>query len=203
MKFYSYINEDIGFDNRDKKIIEYMEKCKPFLKDWKKCNTDLLLMSGRKKLENYFIGTVRKNRRPMNTKKETHDTLNKLFKEKFGVEARGNSLFCTSLYSDAGSYGDAYVIFPIGKYKIIWSWDVGDLYIHLSYSGKNFKRKDLEDVEDLKTVVETYEMGNLCGALNSGNEVMLMCDQYLALHTIAFKYPYQKNKIISMIDQVI
>lgn len=195
MKFYNYINEeDVEFDNRDKKIIEYMEKCKPFLKDWKKCNTDLLLMSGRKKSENYFIGTVRKNRRPKNTKKEIHDNLNKLFKEKFGVEARGNSLFCTSLYSDAGGYGDAYVIFPIGKYKIIWSKDVGDLYIYLSYLGKG---KNLEDV------VETYEMGNLCDALNSENEIMLVCDQYLALHTIAFKYPYQKNKIISMINQVI
>jgi len=74
MKFKNYINEQ-EFNQRDQDIIEYLEDCKPFLKDWEKCNTDDLLMSGRKKMDNFFIGKVRKNRRPMNTKKEMHDKL--------------------------------------------------------------------------------------------------------------------------------
>jgi len=31
----------------------------------------------------------------------------------------------------------------------------------------------------------------------------LLCDEYLALNTNAFRYPYEPNKIISMIYEVI
>lgn len=193
MKFYNYINEQ-EFNQREQDIIEYLEDCKPFLKDWKKCNTDDLLMSGRKRMDNYFIGKVRKNRRPMNTKKEMHDKLDDLFNEKFGVKPRSNSLFCTAVYDVAGSYGDAFVIFPIEEYKIIWSKDVDDLFMRLGSSREHV---------NLDKIVDSYETGNLCEALNSDSEIMLLCDEYLALHTTAFRYPYEKNKIISMIYEVI
>lgn len=180
MRLINFINEgsNKGIDDYDE-AIDFMEKnCKPFLKDWKNIKSDDFLYRGKKGISHdIFIGDVRKNRMPMSTKKSTHDEFDRLFYNKFGVKARSQCLFCTSDAINAATYGKEWIIFPVNKYKIIWSPEIEDLFLYLARSEFPIPARD---------IVEWYIEGNLKDAINSGNEIMVCCDQYLAFSYLPY-----------------
>lgn len=172
MRLKNFLNEDYkNFEDFDE-AVDFMEKnCKPFLKAKRNLNPDDFLYRGIRGVPyDIFMRDVRKNRQPLSTKREKHLELDKLFYEKFGIKARSQSLFCTSSPSDAKSYGPAWIIFPIGEYKILWSPEVVDLFVYLTQHPS----------KPLKEVVSLYRMGGLKDAIKSGNEIMVSCDRYLA-----------------------
>lgn len=74
---------------------------------------------------------VLKNRLPRNTPKELHNLFNLGFSHsKFRIPARSTTLFCSGNMGQAHQYGDCYYIFPIGKFKIIWSEHITDLFTY-------------------------------------------------------------------------
>lgn len=174
MKFYNYINE-LDSQN-EKKLVEYLKKCLPFINDLFLYGDGHFLYSGRKNLRSdYIVKSVRQDRKPLDTGKGDHKILDDSFYEKFGIRARSKTLFCTSNWSNAINYGELYYIFPIGKYEIIWSKTIFDLY---RYS----KFKEIQgDESKIKNIVNDYKQGDLGGALKSGNEIMLHCKEYLAV----------------------
>lgn len=104
--------------------------CKPFITDMiKNVYIGEFLYSGRKDARTHFTKSVRTDRRPKDTFPDIHRDFDDRFQKKFGWPARSAGLFCTGSKTDADSYGESYMVFPIGKYKFLWSDDVPDLYL--------------------------------------------------------------------------
>lgn len=157
MRFYEYLNERTIEKSEISEIIESVKRqCKPFINDFRKEKPPGFLLSGRKGLYHYFIGNVRKNRIPKDTSAEVHNFVNDYLHDEFGIWGRSETLFVTSKYGDASSYGDSvYIIFPIGKYKIIWNPDIQDMYTEFQDTGE-FNEFFFGDIEDAN--YENYEM---------------------------------------------
>ncbi len=90
---------------------------------------DDLLYSGRNESKSMFFKSVRKDRKPKDIKLDRHNFMDNAFFEKFKIKGRSQTLFCTGdsymsrLYND-----DAYLIFPINNYQILWSDKITDMY---------------------------------------------------------------------------
>ena len=181
MRLHQYLNEFYdGDEDIAKKRISLIEKnCQPFLKQMKSINfeDDNLLFSGRWDRTEFTKKKVRKNRRPKDTSIDIHDWVDNWFYKKFGIKARSNTIFCTSHKGYALSYGNLFVIFPIGKFEVIWSSRLKDLFNKADMNrglekwSKNF----------LEFNAKTYKKGDLQGAIKSENEIMLHCKEYYLL----------------------
>jgi len=143
-----------------------------------------------KKIRTYDIIIPRKNRKPLDTPKEIHKKLDELFKKEFGWKARSEGVFCSG---DAPSsvYGDLYYIFPIDKFKYVWSPDIRDLTLELERfdilyiegDGKFIEGYDYKKFHEiLPQLVSTYKDNDLQSALRSGNEISLKCKKYYAIN---------------------
>jgi hypothetical protein len=212
MRFKRYINE--GRNIGDNMIVpnELMEvyqpfiddifkNCKPFLKDWIPLyrHSKDFLYRGMDYYNNAEYGKkkVRKNRIPSSTPLYDHDVFDEAFKKKFGWSARSNSIFCTFEESTADAYGDVYVVFPIGRYKALWSEEINDLTVDISsvfgYRYKldkvyknhpdRFKEETERNMNILDKVLNTYEVNNLRDASMTANEVMIKCKEYYYIYT--------------------
>lgn len=226
-KFFNYLNENIKVLDKTDAAIRAIEKhCQPFLKDLIKANEINIsspskfkfMYSGRKSRKTIFSKPIRKNRKPMDTSKELQDIIDDMLFKQFGWRPRSSSLFCTSARVTAESYGTVYLIFPVGKYKILWSPSIVDLWSKYfdpdSYENRNFIlyltnpqefeneiRNDLEEYELLDYEFEleverkldeyhdryeelknSYKEGDLRGALESRNEILLNSERYIAVN---------------------
>ena len=121
MRLIHFLNEDIiELDALKKKI---HAECKPFLS----ASKGYSLWRG---MQGQDMGKfkVRKNRKPKDTPVKVHEEFDKIFKEQFGWKARSEGLLTTGDRQVAGSYGTIYQVFPIGKFRFVWSKNVHDLY---------------------------------------------------------------------------
>jgi len=158
MRLKQHINEDSMLDRLVDALHAVINNCQPFLKELGTVNPPQFLYSGRKSLTGWFEKDVRIDRRPMDTFWMIHRDLDDTFHKKFGWKPRSNGLFCTGSLNDAESYGTAYVIFPKGPFKIIWSRDIGDLYIKLQDTAVG---KGIKSSNGLKQVfIQEFEYQN-------------------------------------------
>lgn len=204
MRFYNYINEYRDGLEKWKSLIK--DKCKPYLKLVK--GSDRLLFSGRKNEKPVIMKQVRQNRKPVDTPLEVHELLDNQFKDKFGIRARSNSIFCyfkniNMVGSDSSAYGDPYYIFPIGKFKTIWSPHIQDLFdeIQTIFEHKYFGDFDKRNWSNIREeyreeFLEFLEMKNyplrytdkpIKGMRSENTEVMVNCKEYIAVKTDIFK----------------
>jgi hypothetical protein len=112
-------------------ILEILwKKCNPFLKDLLKpsWNGDFLYSGRGEHKDVIMIKKVRDNRIPSDMNEELSEIFDDVFYDKFGFNARSNAIFCTGDYNEAMRYGNVYLIFPVGKYKFIYSKTIKDLY---------------------------------------------------------------------------
>lgn len=173
MKFINYINEE----NIEDTIALLEKDCQPYLNKLSSryfLKHDLLI-SGRNESKNFITKDIRQDRKPRDVYPEIHEYIDKQFNKKFGIKARSQTLFCYSKVGDVSSYGNAYYIFPIGEFDVIWSKEWRDLYSTRPYMDLGFEKykpffKD--------SILNTYEKGNLKKAINSGNEIMLYCKSF-------------------------
>jgi len=107
------------------------KNCQPVLRELNSQETPPLLYRGIKSNDPIFIGTVRKNRRPKDTGIEYHNLFNNSFFKLFGWKPRSEGLFVSGEVWSTKSYGDTYIIFPMGDFKFIYSPNVIDLYVEL------------------------------------------------------------------------
>ena len=125
MRLIHYLKEDI-FDAIEMKEIKSKihKECKPFLN----ASKGYTLWRGMYRKPDYGKFKVRKDRKPLDTPADVHERFNKIFTKNFGWPARSSGLLATGDKTVACSYGNAYQIFPIGKFRFIWSKSVHDLY---------------------------------------------------------------------------
>jgi hypothetical protein len=119
-------------------ILEILwKKCNPFLKDLLKPNWNGdFLYSGRGEHKDVImINKVRMNRIPSDMEEELSDAFDSALYNRFGFYARSNAIFCTGDKKEAKRYGNVYMIFPVGKYKFVYSENIKDLYTETSSMG--------------------------------------------------------------------
>lgn len=202
MRFYSYLNEQSIDESNYLEVIE--KKCHPFIDDIRSANG--YLYTGRNSSKLIINRNVRKDRRPKDTPTLIHNISDKYFMEKFGVKARSSTIFCTGNMWTAADYGHPYIIFPVGKYEIIWSTKVKDFTTYVT-SEKNFKKyakkykkvgteeeRDKQLNKFIEDTIDRYKTGNLKKAVKSENEVMLVCDEYIG---VSYKKEDEVNEYFS------
>ena len=135
---------------------------------------------------------TRKNRQPTDTSLKTHEMLDRWFDDHFGLKARSQAVFCSGSsergVKAAREYGEAYLIFPIGKFKYVWSQNVSDLYGEIAgvQWNKDYENTDNEDGVDPEEALDRFMTGKkyianrLSDAVRGRNEVMVGCAKYYA-----------------------
>lgn len=142
-----------------------------------------------------FRKSVRKDRKPMDTKGPLHKIIDDWFEENTGMRARSEAVFCfgEAARNIAYEYGNLCVIFPIGKFTYTWSPDVPDLYndvilnkmqhdgrdgaeITKAYVGADGK----PDVEAINSALDDlgYTINGFSKAVADSVEIMIDCDEY-------------------------
>lgn len=131
MRFKEYINEirsihgDVpaqsSFD-----LEKFTKDCAPFL----------LALKGSKFLAwhgtiaapaEWELITLHAVRAPRDTPRNFHNSVDNILESKFGWRARSSSIFTNGSTLVADSYGEPCAVFPVGKFKSLWSPDVSDL----------------------------------------------------------------------------
>lgn len=126
----SLISDTIEIKDTKKKI---HKECKP----WLTASKGYTIWRGMKAPSYGGKFTVRKARKPLDTPLDVHKEFDKIFKKHFGWKSRSEGLLTTGDKKVAGSYGTPYKIFPIGKFRFVWSENVHDLYgRYVEFMGK-------------------------------------------------------------------
>ena len=193
MRLQQYLNEDTW--SYDDMVSLIKANCKPFLKDWQSKYIGKFLYSGRDSSKNYDIKTIRKNRRPMSMHIAMHNIIDDWFYKKFSVRARSNAMFGSFNDDHASEYGDVYMIFPIGKYMMLSSDKVRDLYVKISYEIRKTHPGFLMDMYDNYldsgklnakqvelTIINFLEKSNYKKNIYNLNEQMVICKKYYMVH---------------------
>ena len=180
------LNEAIIWNDIDiNKWIGILEdECQPYLKECRKVDDFLYRGSPKSNSEGIFKLKPRMDRRPMDTPRELHNYLDKLFKKKFGWEVRSEGVFVTGDDYQADNYGIVYLFFPIGQFKYVWSPKISDMLHYLD--GKNFVEQtfgweltaDIENSKILQDMVNTYTDKGLSKAIANEGEISVKCKEY-------------------------
>jgi hypothetical protein len=141
--------------------------------------------------------TPRGNRKPVDIPIDIHKRLDVLFKEKFGWKVRSEGVFTSGESIVASAYGSgAYIVFPIGKYKYVWSPKVYDMWESLkdhhglvagnpSDMGGTAQSLYVPGLttheKSLKTIVNSYTDKNLAKGIKKGGEITLKVGSYYLL----------------------
>lgn len=199
--FKQFLNES----ESSTEMAKYIEShCKPFLDESKRKGLlfrgiGTFAQSGEFNLPGltdaipFAIITPRVDRQPRNMPKKFHTLIDDWFNDQFGLKARSAGVFAFGVKtsntaagyaasSNKGQGGFACVIFPIGPFKYVWSPEVHDLYTNFSQMDYIIQDGEI-DVKKFYHYLETldYKSTDLSAALQSKNEIMLVCDKYLAL----------------------
>jgi len=221
MRLKRHINEQEPWDGLSKResleqttltlfMTNILRDCQPFLRDLDLHNPKFLY-SGRKRDTDWFEQSVRSDRKPKDLSPDIHTDFDNEFNKQFGWRPRSNGLFCTGDESSAYEYGNTFMIFPKGQYKILWSQEVSDLYIYIQRQAKSFSGAHTGNVlyqfiynklessgehqpdgdfvgkvtkeynEFVTTIVKTYKSTGLKEAINSHKEIMINCQTYYAV----------------------
>ena len=108
------------------------KKCQPFLKDWlpiqKRYGYIRPLYRGMDVGE-WGEKRVRLDRKPESSTREFHYDVDNLMKQKHGIYGRSQTVFVSGDDQQAATYGETYIIFPVGKYRFLWSDKIRDLWV--------------------------------------------------------------------------
>jgi hypothetical protein len=124
------------------------ELCGPFLKEMEtmKGDPDILFRGMKNHLYSVGIGDrmrceklsdrlykypSRKDRLPTDTNEVLTGIMDDYSKERFGFKMRSEGTFVTKRSRVANDYGGAFVFFPVGDYKYVWSYLVDDFYTYV------------------------------------------------------------------------
>jgi len=144
----------------------------------------------KKIIKEYDIIIPRKNRLPLDTPKEIHNELDKLFKKKFGWKVRSEGVFCSGWKMEVTNYGEPYIIIPIGKFKYVWSPEIRDLTVDLEYldvlvhlnNKTNIIMSKSEYLPILENVVSSYKDKDLDDAIINDKEISIKCKEYYIIN---------------------
>lgn len=191
MRLKHYINEAREIDPDD---IEFLiaKECKPFIK----ASQGKQIFRGATGKPANYKSKVYTNRRPTDTPIVIQNLFDDICKSLFGWNPRSSGLFVTGDKYHASTYGTVYTIWPIGKFRFIWSPKVYDFYSWMREQAGQFKiSRGLVDVSldkdyiiklpafqgELKTKIKKeYKDKNIISAIKSDQEIMIQCKEYYA-----------------------
>lgn len=147
-------------------------------------------------LDRAVVIKPRQNRRPRDTKIDAHELADKWFLSKFGIAYRSQSVLITSQFYIAQGYAasPAHVVrvIPLSDYKFCWSTKISDmLMLCMSPSDTRPLEKRLEEAG--------YIDSDLHSAHDSGNEVMLSCNNYISIPVGLLNEEVQPKNISNII----
>lgn len=203
MRLKQYITETELESTEFEYIIRFIkENCQPFLKKSK----GRFIYRGMKMVSPITIKEPRKDRLPRDMELKFYKLLNKAFNDLFGWKARSEGVFVSGSPYNVEDYGPIYYVFPIKAFEFIWSPNVFDLIDEVPHGivnfinpydldketteyfdwNRNFEMKGglkEEHIEYVKKWIkqEKYTRNNFYKAVESGNEIMLRCKEYLAI----------------------
>lgn len=163
------------------------QNCKPFLTQ---AGWDHPMYRGvDRALPEVSIHTNMGHRRPVNTSPAISKVADDWFLEKTGIKFRSNAVFVTGDFATARSYGDVFVMFPIGEFKFCWSPIVEDMF--MMFSGMDSRNAQIDDLllHRLTSALDdaNYQTTNLIEAIDSTSEIMVHCDKYYLLSEDMYK----------------
>ena len=123
---------------------------------------------------------VRQDRKPRNSPAAIHQRADDWLATTLpsGIRYRSSSLFCTGDLNMAANYGiAAAVVIPIGSYNYCYSPTFDDLYLYLKIA----KEQPNTSLEDMMKKGRYVENKNLVAAIDSGNEIMLHCNEAIVI----------------------
>jgi len=178
MRLVQFINEDINLDRIKKQCKYYIDLVKK-----SNCNNKFLY-KGMNKQHDFDIIKTRKNRNPLNMPLKLHTYLDYLFKKKFGVKLRSETIFVTSDVVWSGNYGFRNIIIPIGKFDYYWNPHMDDLYEDLPFftSDSNIEKNLDKYKEEIIEIVDGYKKNKAFKVMKDvfDGEVMIDCKSYYA-----------------------
>jgi len=187
IQFNQYLNEEDEESPADLII----KNCQPFLKKIGYKVTKYPLYRGMDENSKVVKKTVRKNRKPLDTKIEIHNMLNDAFYKKFKIKARSECIFVAGYESFSADFGRLFYIFPIGNFKFLWSPKIKDLFNKVG--GFKIYSKTKSEMETIfKKLVDKYQKTDLKKAIKSHHEIMIDCKEYYAVR----KYGYKKEPFL-------
>jgi len=170
-------------------LSEIMEHCDPFVQFLKRMNKKTFFVRGsHKKNDNIILkGKHITSRKPLDIPEYIHDSLNSIYRLKFGWDVRGG-IFCFAVFNIEDeiqdlSYGKSYIFLPVGEFRYCYASEIFDLYQHYLL----FKKKDLENSDDKFINSIDYQNDNLDKIVfddsysNRSFEVMFDCEKYYLL----------------------
>lgn len=210
-------------ENDDFNLEKFKSDCEFFLSKVNGANS-LLWRGIRGSPNDYSVNTFTQRTRPVDMRLDIHTFLNAYYKQKIGFPIR-NWLFTTGNEKVADQYVVNYsdkpsAIFPIGQFswfcfkdkklKDLWVY-IDDIKSRIDMVFKNKKAATFEFYDSLELALDSAEYWfntDLQKCINSGNEIMILCDKYYVFNTnpdnesSAFNtkvYPYLiENKIIKL-----
>jgi hypothetical protein len=194
-----------------KQIQQIYKECSPYFEEvgfdfnlYRGIKQDVFTSNARPNqiADSVYVMTVRKNRIPVDTPQPIHELVDNWMNKRFGEKFRSQSIFCTPYSIAARSYGDAYVILPIGNFSYLWSRKIADLFRELNKkiievggdeisinrygdfiygTGRGVDDIPKETKQEIEKVLLSfdYTMENLTENLK--NEVMIVCDNFYAI----------------------
>jgi hypothetical protein len=167
--------------------------CKPFLRELKGTN-GFVYRGNTQTIESIkkFSPNVDKGRVPVAASKELHELVNVASDHMFGWKFRDGVPTSTS-YGWADSFGQAYMFFPIGAYKYVYSPNVTDFNFEFANAvdaetwmwrgwQRNLKGSEAIDWMISKLKDFRYTDTDLRKMLSGNAEVSFNCREYYLVH---------------------
>lgn len=199
MKSKEFITEyaEDEWDNIKKLIIQIGKECKPYLSQ---VNDPFELYRGISFSDTIIKKRIRiDERNPLGMDQKMQGMVNKFFTEKFGAPFRFSAL-ATGEQWVADSFGNVYIIFPIGDFEFLWANDVGDLNEHIwafeESFGDNIEYNDIAQFLNDKD----YRTNDINSAIASGREIMIRGSGYYGIN-LDDMYGQDKNEIEALLQQ--
>jgi hypothetical protein len=187
MKFLHYLNEE----EKQINIVEIIKnECQPWLRTIKPIiNTGKTFIRYVKPSEPIKKITPRTDRYPKNSSQELHDIFDNGLKKIFGWKPRSEGVFVYPIHKLSNISGPrAYLFYPIGEFKYIWSPKIRDLY--------NIQTDAINNPEKfIKMYIDKNLLKSFKGQLNHSNEIMFKCDSYY-LVTIKYRVLLGENELL-------
>lgn len=127
---------------------------------------------------NCTIQRVRKDRKPRDTPLHLHNAADEWFLKNFGVRFRSQAILLSSSQQTATAYAsnpsNVHRIIPIDQYKFCWSPKVTDMLQLIDAT-------TTPEMLWAALTASAYQADDLKSAYESRNEVMLFCENYIAV----------------------
>lgn len=191
MKSSEFLTEAEKLASPARLVALLQQNCKPFLSQagW----NNPMYRGIDKQLPAVSLQQNRAGRRPLTTNAALSKVADNWFFEKTGIRYRSNAVFTAGDYGTARSYGDVYVMFPIGEFKYCWSPNVEDMFMLVSDLSSRVNRNapNVEEMINAELINRLnnaeYKTDGLVEAIQSTSELMVYCNKYYLLTEAMYK----------------